>query len=101
MKKWIFLLLFNQFCLGGEPPFSDLQRKPSLSPYLRLDESLNLRYNQEVGPFLEQQRLNQSNVQKKSFNNFEPRKEFCYPSNGIRPTGHPTHFMHIPYYNFR
>lgn len=101
MKKWIFLLLLNQFCLGGEPPFSDLQRRPSLSPYLRFDEDLNLRYHQEIRPFLEHKKFieNQNNF-KKSFN-YEYERKFYYPSSGIRATGHPTYFMHIPYYNFK
>lgn len=99
MKKWIFLLFFADICFGGEPPFSNLRRKPSLSPYLILDENLDLRYHQEVKPFLEKQKPNQSfQIQNKSQNNIN---NFRYPDDKIRPTGHPTYFMHIPYYNFR
>lgn len=100
MKKWILLLLlFNQFCLGGEPPFSDLQRKPSISPYLMLDENINLRF-QEIRPYLEQQKFRgNQNFNQKPLQ--EHRKEFHYPSHGIRPTGHPTYFLYIPNYNFK
>lgn len=100
MKKWIFLLLlFNKFCFSGEPPFSDLQRKPSLNPYLLLDENLDLRYHQEVRPILNSPKSN--NIQKKNAHRKNYHTSQIDFSPTIRTTGHPTYFMHIPYYNFR
>jgi hypothetical protein len=97
MKKWIFLFIFNGFCFGGEPPFSDLQRKPSLSPYLRMSPDLDLPYHQNFNQTHTNIPQNQIIIQKNIYT--EKKPSFNY--DGIRPTGHCTYFMYIPYYNFR
>jgi len=98
--RWIFLAAFlSSFCEAGDPPFSDLQRKPSLSPYMRYADGacgpFDLGANRDatnagsaeraVAP---DRRLKDENV----------NHEYLTPQHGIRPTGHPTYFMYVPYY---
>lgn len=97
MNKWIFLIImYSSVCFGQNPPFSEIYRRPSLSPYLRLNQDLDLNYHQEIRPFLEKQKLIETRNTIKPFEKIQ-----YYPSNTIRPTGHPTYFMYIPYYNFK
>jgi hypothetical protein len=49
--RWILLsTMLAAPCLGGEPPFSHIRRRPSISPYIRMDEEFFMPYQMEVRP---------------------------------------------------
>jgi len=109
----------------GLPPFSDIYRRPVVSPFIALsgvpDPFSPPIYHNQVLPLKQQQKqikeiLNQKQVLK-NFSNKEQIKNFnvvgekqkgirptghntgLYESDvGIRPTGHPTNFMNLSHY---
>lgn len=87
--RWILLsMLLAAPCLGGEPPFSHIRRRPSLSPYIRMDEGLFMPYQMEVLPHMERR-----GVQHQPRTIQKPPRPVMPQTQGIRPTGHPTYFM--------
>jgi hypothetical protein len=90
--RWIFAsMLFVAPCLGADPPFSHIRRRPSLSPYIRMDEALFMPYQMEVLPHME----NRVPPQQPRTNPRPPRPTMPQ-TQGIRSTGHPTYFMTLP-----
>ena len=94
-------------------PFSNVQRRPTLSPYLNLlrndGDSLGglPNYYTFVRPALEQQRTNrrqQRDIRKLGQEVQSVNRQLMFqgdPSNAVRPTGHTTVFMnHSHYYTF-
>jgi hypothetical protein len=110
MKKFIFILLLPAVCSAqipgqpfGMPPFSDIYKKPIISPYVFLDPNFDLRYYGSVKPLIEQQNQ-QKEIQtqnKKIYrlqNQIRPtgqNSQNYQNLNRIRPTGHSTYFMYI------
>lgn len=89
--RWILLsMLFAAACAGGEPPFAHIRRRPSISPYIRMDEEFFLPYHTEVAPQLE--RRGEAEAQPNQKARHAPRPVMPH-AQGIRPTGHPTYFM--------
>jgi hypothetical protein len=89
--RWILLsTLFAAPCLAGEPPFSHIRRKPSLSPYVRLDEQAFMPYQLEVLPNMEVPAAQPPRAAQR------PPRPVMPQTQGIRPTGHPTYFMILP-----
>ena len=87
--RWILLCtLLALPCSGGEPPFSHIRRRPSLSPYIRMDEALSMPYQMEVLPHVEKR-----GVQQQPRTNPRAARPTMPQTQGIRPTGHPTYFM--------
>lgn len=86
--RWILLsMLLAAPSLAGEPPFSDIRRRPALNPYLRMDEGLFLPYQMEILP------RTQGREAVPPRTNPRATRPVMPPHQGIRPTGHPTHFM--------
>lgn len=90
--RWIFTsMLFVVPCLGGDPPFSHIGRRPSLSPYIRMDEALFMPYHMEVLP-----RVDNGSPHRQARTNPRPARITMPQTQGIRSTGHPTYFMTLP-----
>jgi hypothetical protein len=89
--RWILIsALLAGRCLGGEPPFSHIRRKPSISPYVRMNDEFSMPYHMEVAPQLDRQR----EVEVLPNQRARPAPRPVMPhAQGIRPTGHPTYFM--------
>jgi hypothetical protein len=73
-------------CSAGEPPFSHITRGPSVSPYVRMDWELPPARNTETVPRPEG--FGDANA-----SSHRRARPVMPHTEGIRPTGHPTHFM--------
>jgi hypothetical protein len=95
---------------GGAKPFANVQRRPTLSPYLNLlrndgDDLGGLpNYHTFVRPMLQQQRTNRSTsrqIQGLSQEVQAVNRQLAYQSSEssvLRPTGHQTVFMNFSHY---
>lgn len=91
--------LLSSACSAGEPPFSNLYRRPSLSPYIIMSD-IDMPYHMGVRPLIQQNKQEQmfkNHLNEKSSTNSETVREKTYmPNCGIRSTGHKTYFMLVP-----
>jgi hypothetical protein len=89
--RWILLsTLLAAPCLGGEPPFSHIRRRPSISPYIRMDEEFFMPYQMEVRPQMDRRTETDARSEQRPERMTRPTMPH---TEGIRPTGHPTYFM--------
>lgn len=95
-----------------QPPFSNLYRRPVISPYLYADPNFNLGYWSRVQPLAEQQNQEIEAIRQgerirriETMGSPSPSRGHGHLENspaargvneGIRPTGHPTFFTKMP-----